>query len=83
MQYIYIYIYSWLLFPQALCKDNIYKGLYFFGKGYGKNGEPIRSYILTFFIAVAFILIGKWDLIGKLFKLYFKVGWQLFICAAY
>ena len=45
-------------YPQALCKDNIYKGLKFFAKGQGKNNEPIRGYILTFIIAVAFILIG-------------------------
>ena len=29
-----------------------------FAKGYGKNNEPLRGYILTFFIALAFILIG-------------------------
>lgn len=44
---------------QALCKDNIYKALHFFAKGYGKNNEPIRGYILTFFISVAFIVIGQ------------------------
>lgn len=44
---------------QALCKDNIYKALHFFAKGYGKNNEPIRGYILTFIISVAFILIGQ------------------------
>lgn len=45
--------------PQALCKDNIYKILHFFAKGYGKNNEPIRGYVLTFIISVAFILIGQ------------------------
>lgn len=44
--------------PQALCKDNIYPGLGIFAKGYGKNNEPLRGYILTFGIALAFILIG-------------------------
>lgn len=29
-----------------------------FAKGYGKNNEPLRGYILTFGIALAFILIG-------------------------
>lgn len=29
-----------------------------FAKGYGKNNEPLRGYILTFVIALAFILIG-------------------------
>lgn len=46
---------------QALCKDNIYKALYFFSKGYGKNNEPIRAYILTFIISVAFIVIGQFS----------------------
>lgn len=44
---------------QALCKDNIYKALHFFAKGYGKNNEPIRGYVLTFIISVAFIVIGQ------------------------
>ena len=44
---------------QALCKDNIYTILHFFAKGYGKNNEPIRGYVLTFFISVAFILVGQ------------------------
>uniref|UniRef100_H2RWD0 Solute carrier family 12 member 2 n=1 Tax=Takifugu rubripes TaxID=31033 RepID=H2RWD0_TAKRU len=44
---------------QALCKDNIYPGLGIFAKGYGKNNEPLRGYILTFGIALAFILIGR------------------------
>lgn len=43
---------------QALCKDKLYPGIEWFAKGYGKNNEPIRGYILTFVIAVAFILIG-------------------------
>lgn len=44
---------------QALCKDNIYPGLGVFAKGYGKNNEPLRAYVLTFCIGLAFILIGR------------------------
>lgn len=44
---------------QALGIDRIYPGLIFFSKGYGKNKEPYRGYVLTFFISVAFLLIGK------------------------
>ncbi|XP_041034349.1 solute carrier family 12 member 1 isoform X2 [Carcharodon carcharias] len=62
---------------QALCKDNIYKGLYFFGKGYGKNGEPIRSYILTFFIAVAFILIAELNTIAPVISNFFLASYAL------
>lgn len=46
---------------QALCKDNLYKALHFFAKGYGKNNEPIRGYVLTFIISVAFIIIGQFS----------------------
>uniref|UniRef100_UPI00398EA149 solute carrier family 12 member 1 isoform X1 n=2 Tax=Pristiophorus japonicus TaxID=55135 RepID=UPI00398EA149 len=62
---------------QALCKDNIYKGLYFFGKGYGKNSEPIRSYILTFFIAVAFILIAELNTIAPVISNFFLASYAL------
>lgn len=48
-----------LLLSQALCKDNIYPGLGVFAKGYGKNNEPLRAYVLTFCIGLAFILIGR------------------------
>ena len=44
---------------QALGQDRIYPGLIFFSKGYGKSGEPYRGYVLTFFVAVLFLLIGK------------------------
>lgn len=44
---------------QALCNDNLYPYISWFGRGYGKNNEPVRGYILTFFIAIAFILVGK------------------------
>lgn len=43
---------------QALGIDRIYPGLIFFSKGYGKNGEPYRGYVLTFFISLTFLLIG-------------------------
>lgn len=44
---------------QALCKDKLYPGLHWFAKGYGANNEPVRGYILTFVISIAFILIGN------------------------
>ena len=44
---------------QALCRDNLFPSLSFFGKGYGKNQEPLRAYALTFVIAFACVLIGN------------------------
>lgn len=43
---------------QALGVDKIYPGLIFFSKGYGKNNEPYRGYVLTFFVSASFLLIG-------------------------
>ncbi|TWW67808.1 Solute carrier family 12 member 1 [Takifugu flavidus] len=62
---------------QALCKDNIYKALHFFAKGYGKNNEPIRGYILTFIISVAFILIGDLNVIAPIISNFFLASYAL------
>uniref|UniRef100_H3CVW7 Solute carrier family 12 member 1 n=1 Tax=Tetraodon nigroviridis TaxID=99883 RepID=H3CVW7_TETNG len=62
---------------QALCKDNIYKALHFFAKGYGKNDEPIRGYILTFIISVAFIVIGDLNTIAPIISNFFLASYAL------
>nr|XP_046248623.1 solute carrier family 12 member 1 [Scatophagus argus] len=62
---------------QALCKDNIYKILHFFAKGYGKNNEPIRGYVLTFIISVAFILIGNLNTIAPIISNFFLASYAL------
>ena len=46
---------------QRVCQDKVFPYLVFFAKGGGRTGtEPIRAYILTFFIAVACIAIGEY-----------------------
>ncbi|XP_037343067.2 solute carrier family 12 member 1 isoform X2 [Pungitius pungitius] len=62
---------------QALCKDNIYKILHFFAKGYGKNNEPIRGYVLTFIISVAFILVGDLNVIAPIISNFFLASYAL------
>ncbi|XP_037102636.1 solute carrier family 12 member 1 isoform X2 [Syngnathus acus] len=62
---------------QALCKDNIYKALHFFAKGHGKNDEPLRGYVLTFFISVAFILIGNLNTIAPIISNFFLASYAL------
>ncbi|XP_014870994.1 solute carrier family 12 member 1 [Poecilia latipinna] len=62
---------------QALCKDNIYKALHFFAKGHGKNNEPIRGYILTFIISIAFILIGDLNTIAPIISNFFLASYAL------
>ncbi|XP_031332730.1 bumetanide-sensitive sodium-(potassium)-chloride cotransporter [Photinus pyralis] len=62
---------------QALCKDKLYPYIGWFGKGYGKNNEPVRGYILTFIIAVAFILIGELNMIAPLISNFFLAAYTL------
>nr|XP_023669925.1 solute carrier family 12 member 1 [Paramormyrops kingsleyae] len=62
---------------QALCKDNIYTALHFFAKGHGKNNEPFRGYVLTFAIAVAFILIAELNVIAPIISNFFLASYAL------
>ncbi|MBN3299573.1 S12A3 protein, partial [Amia calva] len=62
---------------QCLCRDNIYPLIGFFAKGYGKNDEPIRGYILTFIIAVAFILIAQLNVIAPIISNFFLCSYAL------
>ncbi|KAF5901949.1 solute carrier family 12 member 2 isoform X1, partial [Clarias magur] len=62
---------------QALCKDNIYPGIAGFGKGYGKNNEPLRGYFLTFGIAIAFILIAELNVIAPIISNFFLASYAL------
>ncbi|XP_076003631.1 solute carrier family 12 member 2-like isoform X2 [Genypterus blacodes] len=62
---------------QALCKDNIYPGLGMFAKGYGKNNEPLRGYVLTFGIGLAFILIAELNIIAPIISNFFLASYAL------
>ncbi|XP_026074889.1 solute carrier family 12 member 2-like isoform X1 [Carassius auratus] len=62
---------------QALCKDNIYPGIGVFGKGFGKNNEPLRGYLLTFGIALAFIVIAKLNVIAPIISNFFLASYAL------
>uniref|UniRef100_A0A3B3BCR0 Solute carrier family 12 member 2 n=1 Tax=Oryzias melastigma TaxID=30732 RepID=A0A3B3BCR0_ORYME len=62
---------------QALCKDKIYPGLGVFAKGYGKNNEPLRGYVLTFCIGLAFILIAELNVIAPIISNFFLASYAL------
>ncbi|XP_040886890.1 solute carrier family 12 member 3-like isoform X2 [Toxotes jaculatrix] len=62
---------------QCLCRDNIYPYIGFFAKGYGKNDEPLRAYLLCYFIAVAFILIAELNTIAALISNFFLCSYCL------
>uniref|UniRef100_A0A8C6SJ46 Solute carrier family 12 member 3 n=1 Tax=Neogobius melanostomus TaxID=47308 RepID=A0A8C6SJ46_9GOBI len=62
---------------QCLCKDKIYPYIFFFAKGYGKNDEPLRAYVLCFIIAVAFIVIAELNTIAALISNFFLCSYGL------
>ncbi|CAG9565866.1 unnamed protein product [Danaus chrysippus] len=62
---------------QALCQDKLYPWLEFFAKGYGSNNEPVRGYVLTFVIALAFILMGGLNQIAPLISNFFLAAYAL------
>ncbi|XP_070785891.1 solute carrier family 12 member 10, tandem duplicate 1 [Enoplosus armatus] len=62
---------------QCLCRDNLYPYIGFFAKGYGKNDEPLRAYILCYIIAVAFILIAELNTIAALISNFFLCSYSL------
>ncbi|KAK7892033.1 hypothetical protein WMY93_023996 [Mugilogobius chulae] len=62
---------------QCLCKDRLYPLIGFFGKGYGKNDEPLRGYLLTYFIAACFILIAELNTIAPIISNFFLCSYTL------
>ncbi|XP_064579009.1 solute carrier family 12 member 3 isoform X1 [Zonotrichia leucophrys gambelii] len=62
---------------QCLCKDQLYPLIGFFGKGYGRNSEPIRGYLLTYVIAVGFILIAELNAIAPIISNFFLCSYAL------
>ncbi|XP_040893772.1 solute carrier family 12 member 3 [Toxotes jaculatrix] len=62
---------------QCLCKDKLYPVIGFFGKGYGKNDEPLRGYLLTYIIAACFILIAELNTIAPIISNFFLCSYSL------
>ncbi|KAJ0029525.1 hypothetical protein NQD34_004522 [Periophthalmus magnuspinnatus] len=62
---------------QCLCKDRLYPLIGFFGKGYGKNDEPLRGYLLTYVIAACFILIAELNTIAPIISNFFLCSYTL------
>ncbi|XP_032591153.1 bumetanide-sensitive sodium-(potassium)-chloride cotransporter isoform X2 [Drosophila grimshawi] len=62
---------------QALCRDELYPKIIWFAKGYGKNNEPVRGYVLTFVISMIFILVGDLNSIAPLISNFFLAAYML------
>uniref|UniRef100_A0A3B4Y2B6 Solute carrier family 12 member 3 n=1 Tax=Seriola lalandi dorsalis TaxID=1841481 RepID=A0A3B4Y2B6_SERLL len=61
----------------CLCKDKLYPLIGVFGKGYGKNDEPLRGYLLTYIIAACFILIAELNTIAPIISNFFLASYSL------
>jgi solute carrier family 12 (sodium/potassium/chloride transporter), member 2 len=62
---------------QALGVDKIFPGVFFFSKGYGKNGEPYRGYVVTLLVSVAFLLLADLNVIAPLITNFYLVAYAL------
>lgn len=62
---------------QAVCKDKIFPRTDFFAVGHGPGNEPRRGYILTFFVAAAFIAIGDLNAIAPIISNFFLIVYAL------
>uniref|UniRef100_A0A3P9IFR8 Solute carrier family 12 member 3 n=1 Tax=Oryzias latipes TaxID=8090 RepID=A0A3P9IFR8_ORYLA len=62
---------------QCLCMDQLYPLIGFFGKGYGKNQEPLRAYLLTYLIAACFILIAELNTIAPIISNFYLCSYAL------
>jgi len=62
---------------QALGKDKLYPKIEFFSVGWGANNDPVRGYILVFFVSLGCILIGELNMVSSLLSNFFVAAYCL------
>ena len=62
---------------QAVAKDKLFPGISTFGDGFGPNNDPLKGYILIFFISLGCILIGDLNSISTLLSNFFVASYAL------
>ncbi|ESP00673.1 hypothetical protein LOTGIDRAFT_177989 [Lottia gigantea] len=62
---------------QAVCKDKIFPKIHIFAKGYGKDDNPRRAYLLAFAIGFAFVCIGDLNAIAPVISNFFLMSYAL------
>ena len=62
---------------QALAKDKLYPKIEFFAPGVGVNDNPVRGFVLVFFISLACILVGDLNIISSLLSNFFVAVYAL------
>ncbi|KRY74846.1 Solute carrier family 12 member 1 [Trichinella pseudospiralis] len=65
------------LSSMALCNDNLFPYIRYFGRGYGRNNEPRPAYMLTFLIACCVIAIGDLNIIAPIISNFFLASYAL------
>jgi len=68
---------------QALAKDRLFSTFDPLAKGYGKNDEPLRAYVVTFIIAAACILTGDINSVAPLITTFFLASYAMVNYACY
>ncbi|KAK7068982.1 hypothetical protein SK128_015900 [Halocaridina rubra] len=61
----------------ALCNDNLYPFIGFFGKGTAKSDEPVRGYVLSAVIVIVFNLLARLDAIAPIITNFFLATFAL------
>ena len=62
---------------QALAKDKLYPKIGLFSAGVGVNNNPVRGFIVVFFISLACILLGDLNIISSLLSNFFVAVYAL------
>ena len=62
---------------QAVGKDKIYPGVFFFARGYTANNDPFRGYILVFIVAFGFCMIAGLNAVSVIASNFFLAAYAL------
>ena len=62
---------------QAVGKDRIYPGVFFFAKGYTANNDPWRGYLLVFGVAMGFAMIASLNGVSVIASNFFLAAYAL------
>nr|QCG86252.1 Na+/K+/2Cl- cotransporter [Cypridopsis vidua] len=62
---------------QAMAQDKLYPGIGPFGVGFGSSNDPVRGTILSFVVAVGFLLIAELNAVGTLTSNFYLAAYSL------
>ncbi|CAM9800372.1 unnamed protein product [Lampetra planeri] len=62
---------------QGVARDNIYPGIGIFGKGFGRNQEPLFGYLFAYIISICFIIIAELNIIAPIISCFFIISYTI------